>query len=82
MHEQKMHLVFAKCISIFGFLYAPLEPKWRQAFDETVPPLVAAGKIKHQRDHVFEGLDKVGEAILAVQKGTNRGKTVVHVADS
>ncbi|KAF8192153.1 hypothetical protein BJ912DRAFT_925062 [Pholiota molesta] len=28
------------------------------------------------------GLDKVGEAILAVQKGTNRGKTVVHVADS
>ncbi|KAF9474409.1 NAD(P)-binding protein [Pholiota conissans] len=75
-----MPKVFEKCLSINGFLYQPLEPKWRQQFAATIPPLVAAGKIKHKED-VYEGLDKVGGVILALQKGANKGKAMVHVAD-
>lgn len=42
--------------------------------------MVASGKIKYKED-VTRGLDKLGDVILAVQKGTNKGKAVVLVAD-
>ena len=57
-----------------------LQPKWEEEFNKVLPPLVASGQIK-DKEHVYEGLESVGEAILAVQKGMNQGKAVVHVAD-
>ncbi|KAF4622619.1 hypothetical protein D9613_009028 [Agrocybe pediades] len=72
--------VFEKSISLNGFIQYRLEPKYLAEFYKTVPPLVASGKIKH-REQVFEGLETVGDVILAVQKGQNTAKAVVHIAD-
>ncbi|KAF9552478.1 alcohol dehydrogenase [Agrocybe pediades] len=62
--------VFEKSISLNGFIQYRLEPKYLAEFYKTVPPLVASGKIKH-REQVFEGLETVGDVILAVQKDCN-----------
>lgn len=75
-----MHLVFGKCITISGFLVMDLYSKWIGSFIEEVHPKVASGEIKH-KEETFEGLKSVGEAMLAVQKGTNTAKAVVRVAE-
>jgi NADPH-dependent curcumin reductase CurA len=49
-------------------------------FYATIPQKVAKGEIKYLED-VRKGLDKVGEALLAVQSGTNVGKCVIWLAD-
>lgn len=72
--------IVAKSLSINGFLVMSLFPKYLEQFYKDVPALVANGNIKH-REHVWVGLDKVGEAMLAVQKGENKAKAVIHVAD-
>ncbi|TFK33617.1 hypothetical protein BDQ12DRAFT_690946 [Crucibulum laeve] len=72
--------VVSKSISMHGFIVSRLEPKYGKEFYETIPHKLASGELKH-REHVFDGLDKVGEALLAVQKGTNKAKAVVKVAD-
>ena len=41
---------------------------------------VASGKLKY-KEEVWEGLEKLGDAILAVQKGQNKAKMVIKVAD-
>ncbi|KAF5335316.1 hypothetical protein D9611_011771 [Ephemerocybe angulata] len=74
-----MHVV-AKSISMFGFIVMRLEHKYDAQFYKEVPELIASGKLK-VREEVWEGLQSVGDAILAVQKGTNKAKAVVHVAD-
>ena len=53
--------------------------KYAQEFYTTVPAQIARGEIKYVED-ITEGLDKVGEAILANLSGTNKGKGVVLVA--
>ncbi|KJA24392.1 hypothetical protein HYPSUDRAFT_1077039 [Hypholoma sublateritium FD-334 SS-4] len=73
--------VVSKSISMFGFIVSRLEPKWSKDFFATIPALVAAGEIKHRED-VYKGLDKVGDGLLAVQKGTNKAKLIIHVADN
>ena len=76
-----MHLVFAKCITIIGFLVSDhYSPESLAAFVKDVHTGVASGAIQH-REELFEGLDKAGEGLLAVLKGTNKGKAVIHVAD-
>uniref|UniRef100_A0A8H8CGT4 Enoyl reductase (ER) domain-containing protein n=1 Tax=Psilocybe cubensis TaxID=181762 RepID=A0A8H8CGT4_PSICU len=72
--------VFAKSLSLNGFIVTRLQDKYFDEFYKTIPPLVASGKIKH-KEEVWEGLDKVGEFILAVQKGKNTAKAVIHVGD-
>ena len=57
-----------------------LEPRLNAEFFAEMTPKVVAGEIQH-REHVYDGLANAGEAILAVQKGSNTGKAVVHVAD-
>lgn len=54
--------------------------KYLNEFYTTVPEKLAKGEIKYRED-VSHGLDKVGDVILAVQKGTNKAKAVIHVAD-
>ncbi|KAF8996527.1 alcohol dehydrogenase [Cyathus striatus] len=71
--------VVAKSLSIYGFIVSRLYEKYETQFYEEVPQLLAEGKLKYS-EHVWEGLDKAGEAILAVQKGTNKAKAVVKVA--
>ncbi|KAF4617604.1 hypothetical protein D9613_006281 [Agrocybe pediades] len=72
--------VVAKSISMHGFIVSRLHAKYDDEFYKTLPPLVASGKIKHRED-VWNGLESVGDVMLAVQKGTNKAKAVVHVAD-
>lgn len=75
-----MMLVVGKCLSINGFLVGRLEKKHDAEFYATVPAKLASGELKYTEE-VTKGLDKVGDVILAVQKGTNKAKAVIHVAD-
>ncbi|KAI0035812.1 alcohol dehydrogenase [Vararia minispora EC-137] len=72
--------IIGKQISVNGFLVFDLVPKWGKQFYEEMPRLVKEGKIKFQEDRSY-GLDQIGEAFVAVQKGTNNGKKVVVVAE-
>ncbi|KAJ6506913.1 hypothetical protein C8R45DRAFT_816684 [Mycena sanguinolenta] len=73
-------LIFAKCLHIHGFLLAYLRPKHLAAFSAEIMPKIVSGELKYTED-ITRGLDKVGDVILAVQKGTNTGKAIVRVAD-
>ncbi|KAF5315367.1 hypothetical protein D9619_007112 [Psilocybe cf. subviscida] len=75
-----LHQIFAKSLTLTGFLFSRLAPKYQNGFYEVVPALIAEGKIKH-REHIWDGLDKVGDAMAAVQKGTNKAKAVIHVGE-
>ena len=57
-----------------------LEPKYADEFFRTFPARVASGEIKY-REHLVQGLDNAGQAILDVQSGKNTGKMVVVVAE-
>ncbi|KAF8144002.1 hypothetical protein K438DRAFT_1874671 [Mycena galopus ATCC 62051] len=63
-------LIFAKCMHFHGFLRPYLRPKHIAAFNVEFVPKIVSGE-----------LDKVGDAILAVQKGTNAGKAIVILVD-
>jgi hypothetical protein len=72
--------VIGKDITIRGFIVGRTLPKYLKEFYDTVPAKLASGELKYTEE-VTRGLDKVGDVILAVQKGTNKAKAVVHVAD-
>ncbi|KAJ7810916.1 chaperonin 10-like protein [Mycena olivaceomarginata] len=57
-----------------------LRPKNSAAFQTEVVPKLVSGEYKYTED-VSKGLDKVGDVLLAIQKGTNKGKAIVWVAD-
>lgn len=78
--EQNLALIVTKAITLQGFLVFFLESKYRDQFYAEVTPKVASGEIKY-REHVYNGLVDAGEAVLAVQKGLNTAKAVIHVAD-
>jgi NADPH-dependent curcumin reductase CurA len=77
---QNTGLIFAKRLHIHGFLVLDLSPKYTAAFRAEFVPRLASGEFKFTED-VTRGLDKVGDVLVAVQKGTNTGKAVVVVAD-
>ncbi|KAG6895800.1 hypothetical protein C0992_012464, partial [Termitomyces sp. T32_za158] len=72
--------IVAKSISMNGFIVFRLEHKYQEEFYATIPDMVAGGKLKYTEE-VTEGLEKVGDVILAVQKGHNKAKAVIKVAD-
>jgi len=72
--------IIAKLITMQGVIVTRLEPKFRDQFYAEMSPKVASGEIQH-REHVYDGLVDAGEGILAVQKGFNTGKAVIHIAD-
>ena len=76
--KNAIHIV-SKSLSINGFIVTGLQEKYDARFYAEIPQLVADGKLKY-KEEVFEGLESVGDAILAVQKGTNKAKAVVRVA--
>ncbi|KAJ7101714.1 hypothetical protein C8R44DRAFT_887913 [Mycena epipterygia] len=57
-----------------------LVDKYGPKFYATIPHALVTGEIKY-REEVTRGLDTVGDAILRVQEGKNRGKAVVVVAE-
>jgi NADPH-dependent curcumin reductase CurA len=57
-----------------------LNDKYSAEFDKVFPKLIKDGKIKYTED-ITRGLENIGEAILAQQKGQNNGKSVVIVAE-
>ncbi|GLB39900.1 putative N-terminal domain of oxidoreductase [Lyophyllum shimeji] len=73
-------MVVAKSISMNGFIVARLQPKYDAEFYATIPAKLASGELKYTEE-IWDGLEKVGDAILAVQKGTNKAKVVIKVAD-
>ncbi|KAJ7616640.1 hypothetical protein FB45DRAFT_1008071 [Roridomyces roridus] len=72
-------LIFGKCLQFHGFLVGYIRPKYIDAFNAEIIPKLAAGELRFTED-VSYGLDKIGDVMLAVQKGTNTGKAVVVVA--
>jgi len=72
--------VIRKSIAMYGFTESGLHPKFVDQFYAEMPAKVASGELQH-REHVYDGLVNGGEAILAVQKGHNTAKAVIHVAD-
>ena len=77
---KNMAQVIIKSITMSGFIIFRIAAKYATSFHTFLAPKVASGEIKY-KEHVFHGLQSEGDAILAVQKGTNTGKAVVHVAD-
>ena len=63
-----------------GFIIFNLEPKYNAEFYATIPGKLASGELKYTEE-VTKGLDKVGDVIVAVQKGTNKAKAVIEVAE-
>ncbi|KAK7051863.1 NAD(P)-binding protein [Favolaschia claudopus] len=78
----KFPLISLKSLHIHGIFVPPLLqiPGYRDEFYEVMPRKLVSGEIKHVED-LTTGLDQVGEVMLAVLKGTNKGKAVVVVAE-
>ena len=68
-----------KSIKMYGFVVGGLMPKYSAQFFTEMTPKVVSGEIQY-REHVYD-LANGGEAIVAVLKGLNKAKAVVHVAD-
>ncbi|KAJ7582220.1 hypothetical protein C8J56DRAFT_1100634 [Mycena floridula] len=73
-------LIVYEQVNLYGNLMLGLEEKYHEEFERGMPPLVKNGTLKYLED-VTKGLEKSGEAILAQQRGTNHGKSVVVVAE-
>ena len=69
-----------KEIRLQGFIVGTLIPKYRDAFYAEVPGLIAQGRIKYKED-AKTGLGLVCEALLDVQTGKNRGKSIIILND-
>ncbi|KAJ7262872.1 hypothetical protein C8J57DRAFT_1630610, partial [Mycena rebaudengoi] len=72
--------LIGKSISMHGIVVSRLQPKYDEEFYATVPVKIVTGEIKY-REEVSRGLDKVGDVMLSVQKGTNKAKAVIIVAN-
>lgn len=80
LFPQNLMLVVSRSIRMQGFIVSRLEHKYNEEFYQTIPKKLASGELKYTED-VTRGLDKVGDVILTVQKGMNKAKAVVLVAD-
>ena len=76
---QNLMELIRKSIKMYGFVVGSLMPKYSAQFFTEMTPKVVSGEIQH-REHVYD-LANGGEAIVAVLKGLNKAKAVVHVAD-
>ncbi|KAJ3556936.1 hypothetical protein NM688_g1753 [Phlebia brevispora] len=72
--------IYAREIRLYGLLVNSYRAKYGAEFYEQVPARVAKGEIKYKED-ITKGLQYAGHAILDVQTGKNKGKSVVLVAE-
>jgi NADPH-dependent curcumin reductase CurA len=77
---KNINKVMENQISMNGFIIFLLEDPHLDEFYDTIPAKMASGEMKH-REEVTRGLENVGEVILRVQKGKNKAKAVIRVAD-
>ena len=75
-----LNAIVAKQLKIFGFLVFMLHWKYMEEFYQVVPKQIAAGVYRYTED-ITRGLQYAGHAILDVQSGKNKGKSVVLVAE-
>jgi len=78
---KNLMLIVAKSLTLSGFIVGRLESKYSDDFYKTIPAKLANGELKF-KEEVSKGLEKVGDVLLAVQKGTNKAKAVISVADN
>ncbi|KAF7292632.1 NAD(P)-binding protein [Mycena indigotica] len=78
--KQNLAQVVAKTLHIHGILVFRLFHKYAKDFYAEVPAKLVSGEIKYTEE-ITKGLDKAGHVILAVQKGENKAKAVVLVAE-
>ncbi|CAL1711894.1 unnamed protein product [Somion occarium] len=71
--------VVSKEIKLYGFLVFSLHEKYEEEFYREWPKRVASGEIKYTED-AKQGLKETGQAIYEVQKGLNKGKSVIVVS--
>jgi len=77
---KNLPLIFAKSLTLYGFTVMDFHDKYAERFYDEFPRMVQEGKIKYTEDVSF-GLGGVGEAMLDVQMGRNKGKKLIKVAD-
>ncbi|KAJ7823543.1 hypothetical protein B0H13DRAFT_2257257 [Mycena leptocephala] len=78
---KNFHLINANALHVHGIVMAHLPVmQYLPEFYATIPGKLANGELKYAEE-VTRGLDKVGEVILAVQRGTNKAKAIVLVAE-
>ena len=77
---QNLVQIIFRSINVHGLSFIRHLPKYAPQFYAEISAKVASGEIQH-REHVYDGLAKAGEAILAQQKGSTSGKAIVHVGD-
>lgn len=72
--------VIPKEISINGFVFSTLLPKYLETFEREVPALLASKELTYRED-VTRGLENAEVAFNSFLKGAFIGKSVVKVAD-
>ncbi|KAG9097822.1 hypothetical protein FS749_005378 [Ceratobasidium sp. UAMH 11750] len=78
--------ILFKQLTVQGFGVFLSEPRYEGQYGnpvkflKAITPLVQSGQLKWS-EQVFEGIDKVGEGMVAVQTGTSTAKVNVKVAD-
>ncbi|TFK22688.1 alcohol dehydrogenase [Coprinopsis marcescibilis] len=73
--------IMTKSLSVHGFIVLrELDDKLREEFYNVVPELVSSGNIQY-REEIHDGLESAGNVFLAVQKGLNKAKAVIRVAE-
>ncbi|KAF7292628.1 NAD(P)-binding protein [Mycena indigotica] len=77
---KNLNMAYARSLSLYGVAVARLAPIYAERFYDEVPAKLASGEIKYTEEKSY-GLDKVGDVLLAVQKGTNKAKAVIIVAE-
>ncbi|KAJ6538381.1 hypothetical protein DFH09DRAFT_1323902 [Mycena vulgaris] len=77
---KNLGLIIGKTITMYGFLVTALLPKWQDEFYAVVPGKLVSGEIKYAEE-VSQGLERVGDVMLAVMNGSNKAKAVVLVAE-
>ncbi|PCH38833.1 alcohol dehydrogenase [Wolfiporia cocos MD-104 SS10] len=78
-HVKNLTYIMSKELKISGFVVSSLHAKYLDEFYRQIPPMVARGELLYTED-IASGLENAGQAILDVQTGRNKGKSVVVVA--
>jgi NADPH-dependent curcumin reductase CurA len=74
-----MSFIVGKRLTMRGFIVSDHDDR-REEFVERVGGWLRDGRIRAP-ETVVEGLDHAAEALIGMLRGTNTGKTVVHIAD-
>jgi NADPH-dependent curcumin reductase CurA len=72
--------IVAQEIRLYGFIVGSLLPEHREDFYAKVPGMIARGELKWKEEKTA-GIENADKVILAVQRGQNKAKSIVVIAD-